>query len=387
MDQLTKTDLAIVSNSAYRTSVLIENKTFLDKLKEETINTSMEEDALLVTFIKSLRLNRVKEKEVYDKLKNDLLDFNLEKLHFKGLVHFFAYFSDGLWNDQEVCTIIIDECLKRLFETTDFIINDIRAKDVTTLLWSCANLGVEMELEDLEFMENIVNAKVRNNEFKYRADELVECCLSLWMLGLKSPQLMSEINSLDFSVFTSNNPIRSKLNSRMRLLLSCVEIEAPELLKRRLGKEKSFSESKPAPAYLLKSDNLRDVDEFLSDFKDEFQIKDKCFVAPIKDLNLAGILVKFNDDSKVYVEIVEENLMLKFEDKPSTLITLKKRLLESLGYNVILVSSFLFYFLFFLNKIYFQVTPNEYKNKDAFRTLVLTYIQNSKTAEAEMSTV
>lgn len=339
LDSLTKTDLAIVSNSAFRTSVLIENPTFLERLKTDTLNTSMDEDAILVTFVKSLRLNRVKEKEVYDKLKTDLLDFDLEKLHFKGLVHFFAYFSDGLWNDKEVSSVILEACLKRLVEYADeFVINDIRAKDITTLLWSCANLDCQLDYEDLEYLQNVVISKIRNNEFKYRSDDLVECCLSLWMLGLKSTELLDEINSLDFSQFSNNNPSRTKLNSRLRLLLTCVEIESPELLKRRLGKEKSFSESKPAPAYLLKSQNLSAVKEFLDSQTEEFGIASTSFVYPVKDLNLAGILVVFNDNSNCYVEVVEPELMLKFENKISTLMSLKKRLLQSLGYNVVVVS-------------------------------------------------
>lgn len=339
LDDLTKTDLAIVSNSAFRTSVLIENASFLERLKADTLNTSMNEDAILVTFVKSLRLNRVKEKEVYDKLKTDLLDFDLEKLHFKGLCHFFAYFSDGLWNDKEVCSVIVDACLKRLLEySDDFIVNDIRAKDITTLLWSCANLDCQVEYEDLEFLENVVISKIRKNEFKYRSDDLVECGLSLWMLGLRSNEILNEINSLDFSLFTNNNPSRTKLNSRLRLLLSCIEIEAPELLKRRLGKEKSFSEHKPAPAYLLKSENLKIVKEFLDSHTEELCIESTKFVSPIKDLNLAGIFVNFNDNTNCYVEVVDEEMMLKFDNKPSTLTSLKKRLLESLGYNVFVVS-------------------------------------------------
>lgn len=339
LDSLTKTDLAIVSNSAFRTSVLIENSTFLERLKADTLSTSMDEDAILVTFVKSLRLNRVKEKEVYDKLKTDLLDFDLEKLHFKGLVHFFAYFSDGLWNDKEVCSVIMEGCLKRLVDFSDeFVINDIRAKDMTTLLWSCANLDCDLKFEDIEFLENVVISKIRNNEFKYRSDDLVECCLSLWMLGLRSNEILDEINSLDFSQFAANNPTRTKLNSRLRLLLSCIEIEAPELLKRRLGKEKSFSESKPAPEYLLKSENLKVVKDFLDSQAGELGIEKTRFVSPVKDLNLAGILVNFSDNTNCYVEVVEEDLMLKFDNKISSLMSLKRRLLQSLGYNVVVVS-------------------------------------------------
>lgn len=341
IDRLTKTDLAIVSNSAFRTSVVIENPEFLTRLKNDTLNTTMEEDAILVTFVKSLRLNRVKEKEVYDKLKADLLEFDLEKLHFKGMVHFFAYFSDGLWNDKEVCSVIIDGCLRRLDKhSNDFVVNDIRSKDITTLLWSCANLDCQLDFENIEYLENVVISKIRNNEFKYRSDDLIECCLSLWMLGLRSKEIIDEINSLDFSQFTDNNANRVKLNSRLRLLLSCIEIEAPELLKRRLGKEKSFSEQKPAPDYLLKSKNLQSVKGFLDSEAKELGIEKTQFVSPIKDLNLAGILVNFSDNTKCYVEVVEQEMMLKFDDKISTLISLKKRLLESLGYEVVVVRSF-----------------------------------------------
>lgn len=346
IDQLGKTDLAIVSNSAFRTSVLIENPTFLARLKSDTLKTSMEEDAILVTFVKSLRLNRVKEQEIYDKLKTDLLGFDLDKLHFKGMVHFFAYFSDGLWNDKEVCNLVLEGCLKRLLKHLDeFVFNDIRAKDVTTLLWSCANLDCEIKYEDLEFLENVIISKIRNNEFKYRSDDLVECCLSLWMLGLKSTEILNEIYSFDFSLYTANNPGRVKLNSRLRLLLSCVEIEDPKLLKRRLGKEMPFSESKQAPDYLLKSKNLKAVKEFLDSQAGELSIEKTSFVCPIKDLNLAGIFVTFSDNTNCYVEVVEEELMLKFEDKVSTLISLKKRLLQFLGYNVVVVSM-LWFFLY-----------------------------------------
>ncbi|KAL5279471.1 hypothetical protein ACFFRR_003843 [Megaselia abdita] len=359
LDRLTKTDLAIVSNSAFRVSVLIENSTFLERLKADTLKTSMEEDAILVTFVKSLRLNRVKEKEVYDKLKTDLLDFDLEKLHFKGLVHFFAYFSDGLWNDKEVCNVILDGCLRRLLEFADeYVVNDIRAKDITTLLWSCANLDCQLDYEDLEFLENVVISKIRKFEFKYRSDELVECCLSLWMLGLRSSEILNEINSLDFSQFTNNNPSRAKLNSRLRLLLSCIEIEAPELLKRRLGKEKAFNESRSAPAYLLKSENLRIVKEFLDSHS--LGIESTSFVCPIKDLNLAGILVNFDDNTTCFIEVVEEDLMLKFDNKISTLMSLKKRLLETLGHNVIVL------------------TPSEYSTKDALEQHLTSHLQSLK---------
>ncbi|XP_055919827.1 uncharacterized protein LOC129951613 [Eupeodes corollae] len=330
LPELTALDLSIVGNSAYKASIPINNKAFMDKITNEILElkSSAIDDSLLVTLIKVLRFNQVKSKDICEKLDAVCSEKQLKSFEVMGLTHIFAYFVEFQWNNKKTCSKFINETLSRIRSSSQYI----RPKDMTAFLWSCAQLqqGDLLKPNDLRNIDHRVLRMVERDEFKYFPDQLINTALSLWMLGHRSRGLIAEVTSLRMNP-NSNNPDRSKLDTRHKVLLSAVAIEQPDWLMR--GKKEAFAESAPAPDYLV--NNRVGLKKAFDKLKAEGV--DAQLVLPIAGINVAGILVKQGGDQKCYLEVLEDDQILRFDQVPAAIVQLKIRLLKHLGYNVVTV--------------------------------------------------
>ncbi|XP_054743962.1 uncharacterized protein LOC129248439 [Anastrepha obliqua] len=339
---LSTLDLVMVANAAFKTSTRIESNAYNQRLIEEVLKLSPNEpsnDALLVTLVKALRLQRVYSEEVFEYLKEYCSEDIIAKLQTRGCTHLFAYFADNLWDEQ--CTIepLVKHCLRRLVPSQkfDMVSEHMRGKDLAKFLWCCAQLNCKIPASDLKRIELILLDKVDQNEFRYFVDQLVESCLSLWILGHKSFDLIEAAVSIKLrSQFSNKNYQKDlpKVESRFQVLLTCIAIEEPTWRFKNLKTPTLQNFDTPAPSYLLK--NRSDLEKITNKIGESPIVDFAKLVCPINGINIPSILVSYKEpaNSKMFVEFLSEDQELKFSKSPVGLMRLKIRLLKAMGYKV-----------------------------------------------------
>lgn len=321
-DKLTKMDLAIISISAYKTSVRLTNDKFHERIIREIVETNDTSDPfMLVAFIKSLKHNMISSKEVLDKLKNIIEQVELD---YHSLVHILPYVVETNLKSDDLIKLICERCIKSFDENA-------RAKDVQKFLHSCALLNLKIPRSDLEKCEQMIIGRLKNSEFATHFDHFVNAALSLWILDYHSFELVSTLLE-DRRFNRTGSYSRIKLDSRMKLLETCVEIERPKWLKNNVRtKFSSFVFNRPSPGFLIKSSleqvmNLNDKD------------KSAIYVQQIKNLNIAGILTVDRNGNFTHHEVLDKGTTLADKKSPNGIFQLKLRLLEKSNCKVEIVS-------------------------------------------------
>ncbi|XP_062548589.1 uncharacterized protein LOC134213498 [Armigeres subalbatus] len=343
-------DFVVLANAMYKTSVRSKNERFRSHLVEEISHLNDEDMALFVTLVKSARMNRIQSERIVIKLKSVLQNRN-ELLDFRGLSHLFAYVADNLIMDDPLKDLFLAEFNKHIeseirnhpTERNGSLRQNFRAKDLSTFLWSCSTLSISAE--DLNFevkdLLDVVFQKIENDEYRFIPDTLVDTCLCLWMMGHPSVDLMSSIfsNKQMTQNFMQDRP---KIESRRDLLLACAEIERPEAFKiiSKLQRVRAYQLDRPTPEYLVRNRvELQRVHRCLKDLTDKLQISEIKFNLPIRALNIAGLLVKMDNNEIINLDVFDRAYCLSDDQTPSGLMLLKQRLLKKMGVETHLINS------------------------------------------------
>lgn len=325
---LSTVDFACICTAAYKASVRINSKKFTQRLIQEVVSTKEIDAHIFVAFIKSLRHNQINSSHVMEALKRLRDNKELNKLDFKSLIHVFPLIADNSILDEELSGYIVDRSIETLTE-------DARAKDAQKFLYSCALLKFPIKIEHLQKLEQLVMARTEHKEFHQKFDNFVDVALSMWMLNFRSRDLIDRV-MMD-SRFSKFEPQygRVKIDSRKKLLQTCVEIEEPEWIRFIEIPTPSFNENRQAPGFLVKSS----IEKAMM----ELRGKDVKIVQQIRNLNIAGILLK-EDGSSVHIEVLDNTNSLSDGKSPNGIFGLKLRLLKEKGFEVRVVSKmFIFY--------------------------------------------
>lgn len=338
LPQMSTLDLAIVSNAAYKTSTIIGGQSYNQRLVKEALEVSAVEevgnDSLFINFIKSMRLQRVRSNEVCDHLTQICTDARrLKTLQPRGQMHIFAYLADNLWDSEDCMQPLINQFMKSIKSSgRSSFAQSVRGKDVATFLWCCAQLNCSITEEQFRAIENCLINKVHNKEFNYFPDQLVEACLSLWVLGHKSEELFHHAIQLK-----SNSPHKRqqpKVDSRLTVLLSAVQIENPTWCSNETKGFEPFNIKTKVPAYLLEGKEIP-YNQIISQLNEENIVSSATIASPINGINIPGIFVKLSTptDSDLFVEFMTPSQTLQFSRQPVFILRLKLRLLQSMGYK------------------------------------------------------
>lgn len=335
LPELNEMDLAVVSNAAYKTSTLVtgEAKTayearLVNAILNLEINTGS--DALLVSFVKALRLQQVKDERVCQHLQDICLDpIKITHIEPRGLAHIFAFFAEQLWDQNECLTVVVKRLMTLLKP------GDLRSKDLATFLWASAQLNCALTPEEIRQLELAALRKLDHGEYEYFPDNLVDTCLSLCTLGHYSKDLINAAEELKAA--QKRQRAQPKVDSRLIVLRSAVAIEQPSIAK--VKTERAFKEFDGAPAYLLK--DRPDLTKYAQELSGDADVEGVDVVCPIVGINLPSLRVQTMgaQESVYFVELLTAEQTLKFSKKPTSLIRLKKRLLESLGRKVVVLNS------------------------------------------------
>ena len=332
MTQMSTIDFAIICMATYKASVRINSKKFLDRVVQEICEPKEIDSQIFVSFIKSLRMNQINSPKVLEGMKRLRDSKELNKLDYKSLIHVFPLIADNGIVDENLSGFFVERCIETLSDES-------RAKDVQKLLYSCALLNVPVKLEHLKTLEKVVMERTEHKEFLQKFDNFVDVALSMWILNFRSRELIEKL-SIDkrFSGFVANQN-RVKIDSRKKLLETCVEIEEPSWFKIQEPTQPSFDQFRPAPRYLVKTS----LEKAMMDFR----AKDAKIVQQIRNLNIAGIVVKEENGNLVNIEVLDDTNSLSDKTSPNGIFALKLRLLKSKGCDVKVVSKF-------INFIYFS---------------------------------
>ncbi|XP_017005735.2 uncharacterized protein [Drosophila takahashii] len=332
---LSELDLAVISNAAYKTSTLITGEArgaYESCLINAVLNLQLTNgnDALLVSFVKALRLQRVKDERVCQHLQDICLDpVKLALIEPRGLAHIFAFFAEQLWDKKECLNIVVDRLMTLLKP------GDLRAKDLATFLWASAQLNCELSPQQVRQLELAALRKLDHGEYDYFQDNLVDTCLSLCTLGHYSKDLINAAEELKAA--QRRQRAQPKVDSRLNVLRSAVAIEQPSIGK--LKTEQAFKEFDRAPTYLLR--DRPDLTKYAQELSEDADVEGVDLVCPIVGINLPSLRVQTmgNQESVYFVELLTAEQTLRFSKKPTSLMRLKKRLLESLGQKVVVLNS------------------------------------------------
>ncbi|KAH8395160.1 hypothetical protein KR222_001993 [Zaprionus bogoriensis] len=339
LPSLSSFDLALISNAAYKTSTLVTGavrQAYETALEDAILNLKMEPNdsttALLICYIKALRLQRVQSERICQHLAKICLEpSQLQHMESRGLAHIFAYFAESQW-DQPKCLQALTE---RLMQYKSM---EMRAKDLTTFLWSCAQLNCSLNASQLKQLELIAYRKLDQGEYDRFADQLVDTCLSLCILGRHSKQLFDGAEELKASQQQRQRQrAQPKVDSRLTVLRAAVAIEQPGWTDVR--PEQVFKELARAPGYLLKQ--REDLTVYANQLSADADVEGVDLVCPIAGINLPSLRVQTQGDnpSVYFVELLTPQQTLKFSGAATSLIRLKRRLLEALGHRVVLLNS------------------------------------------------
>ncbi|KFB38703.1 hypothetical protein ZHAS_00006104 [Anopheles sinensis] len=340
--QLSQMDFAILANASYKTSLRLaeESEAFKRRLVDEIVNFDNTDDpALMVTLIKCARMNRLASDEIVQKVRSYVqANGHRKELDFRGLAHLFAYIADNRIKDETLEALFVEGCWARFeqeirtngFETQS---QSCRPKDIATFLWACGTLSVPMEATGVNFnmLEKAIRLKVEAGEYRYIPDVLVDTVLSLWICDRKSIGLFRLLFK-DRALVQNLRKERAKIESRKDLLLSCAEIDLPEAMDMVKAIRKpgdAFVLDRPAPEFLVRP-ALQKVAECLNHMKKagDLPLTALRFNLPVKNLNIAGILVQFANGVVVNLDVMDDKHCLSDGLTPVGLLKLKSRILE-----------------------------------------------------------
>ncbi|XP_017953845.2 uncharacterized protein LOC108649387 [Drosophila navojoa] len=331
-------DLALVSNAAYKTSTLVTGEVrqaYEDALVDATLNLKLDgdsvpDDSLLVCYVKALRFQRVHDERICQHLQSICLEqTQLTKLQPRGLAHIFAYFAEMQWDEPECMQALVERLLS-------FNPGELRAKDVSTFLWGCAQLNCNLTAEQLRKLEVFALRKLNNGEYDRFPDQLVDACLSLVILGHHSKQLFDGAEELK-AAQRQRQRAQPKVDSRLTVLRSAVAIEHPDWTD--VKTKQAFKELARAPAYLLSQ--REDLTAYANQLSADAEVEGVDLVCPIAGINLPSLRVQTQGEqaSIYFIELLTPQQTLKFSRSATSLLRLKRRLLEALGQRVVLLHS------------------------------------------------
>uniref|UniRef100_A0A1A9WHI3 RAP domain-containing protein n=1 Tax=Glossina brevipalpis TaxID=37001 RepID=A0A1A9WHI3_9MUSC len=344
LDDLRTLDLAIICNAIYKTATSVNIDKFNQRIIEEVLKINIEhgqDGGILVTFLKLMRFLRLRSPSVCEYLAEICKNPDcLSKLQVKGQLHIFAYLTECLWDNEECSQPIIESFFKNILHPKrfEFHIEAIRGKDLCTFLWCCAQMNCSLTPEQLRYIENNLFDKVKEGEFEYYPDQLVDSCLSLWMLGHKSQKLLDCTLRIKSEAKPSKRA-QPKVDNRLTVLMSASQIEQPSWCSSLLKGFKAYDINANVPSYLPKSSDFN-LKELCSKWSQEENVETAQIVCPINGINIPSIYVKFlsPDGNAVLVEFLSKQQSLKFSQQPIAIVRLKLRLLQALNHKIVVVT-------------------------------------------------
>ncbi|XP_046403443.1 uncharacterized protein LOC124169022 isoform X2 [Ischnura elegans] len=239
INELSDTEMILISEVAFKTGLKINNPVFLDHLissVSEDILKLVKDPAHLVVVVKALRHNRSHDRNFLRSMQKCFIEDNqiLSRYNFAGLTHLIALYADALYSDQNFLNYLIDGAIVS-FDAPDSYnpFNEKgkgRAKDIARLLWAAGYLGIQISENVIE--GNIIptiEEKIKSGVYKNQQNVLIDTILSLWIMGYKPVNLIPHVFTKEIKKYLlETHQVRYK--ARLQLLSTCISIETPRVM-------------------------------------------------------------------------------------------------------------------------------------------------------------
>lgn len=350
VDILTQEDLCILCNSAFKTSTKIKNRILLEKIKNH-INDNLcilNDPAVFVTFVKTLRHNRYQDEDILNSIKCTMF-FNktLYLYPFTCMCHILALYADYLYYDEQILSVFSKRCLE-LLQTSTFKTKSVylteqpRSKDIKRFLWALSNLNYPLSKTDIDkiVLPQII-VRVDSGEFRSDPGSLIQMILYLWMMQYKPYNLIKQFVTPEIVQTIRTQQIACK--DSLELLLYCIYYEESHLFQELKIQPEKMARNYNMDVQLAKRPTLRKIIDNLTTIglehdMDKFEVG--CQIPGINIIGVTGFQKKIY--KSVHIEVLDEYTCLKNSDNvPSGLMQLKLRILEKSDEGLIVVSSFL----------------------------------------------
>lgn len=339
-------DLCIVLNAIYKTSTWLQDSSLAVEvtqiLKNNLDNIILETD-LFTTIIKFLR--QAGYHELY--LMNSIIEFLmshqsiLSTMNFTAKVHLLALYAEARFYQHEFLSTLVDECLRNLAlhsNRTSFrshLTEHPRPKDITRFLWATSYLGYDLDKQVLdEVIIPQITRRMLDHEYKNQPEEVIGSLLFLWMLGARPVTLFEKALTAQL-MYKLKGKQRVRYNLRLCLLLSAVQTEAPNIVKKELFKEMNTLKIwKPKlELHLQRRQHLCNVFMAMKNLAGTLKLsRIKCeFNVPY--IYIAGITAETSNGKEISVEVLDSTVCLHKSELPNGLMKFKLQLSEALGYT------------------------------------------------------
>ncbi|KAG8229743.1 hypothetical protein J437_LFUL007918 [Ladona fulva] len=244
MEKMTPLEIVLVANIAFRTGTKVISPIFVkhvvDVIYEDP--TYLSDPAIFVSIVKTLRLNQCHDYTLLEKLKKYFcIGKNLSRYNFTALVHLLALYADASYGNREFLSYLINTTTKSMLHSGSYrpyeekskssAATRVRMKDLARLLWASSYLGFKINSEMInEYVIPMILDKAQRGLYNSKLETLVDSILSLWMMGYKPLELLTYVTSRDAIEFMSKIK-QVRYNYRLQLLITCITIEAPEVVK------------------------------------------------------------------------------------------------------------------------------------------------------------
>lgn len=357
MDRLDEIHFAMVANAAFKCSLKLSNERFNARLEAEVLKYSPESQVdiqLLITFIKSIRHNRVVSSPVLDKVDTLVCDGEaLSDADFRGYAHLFALFAESRHISPKLGRVLNEKCMQAIHrehhrmqkEDENFRMTpEFRQKDLRMYLWANAFLNLKsLSRDDLEKITEFFLHQIGQEEPHHKLDDIVDASLSLAMLNYYPKRLVAMVQKEGSFYKQSQQRAqnRVRLDSRFFLLTSSVAIEAPKLIAEQWKDHQSTDFTTPAPDYLMKGrDFFAGLQGIMEGLAGKLDLAKISSIVPIKHSNIASYLLEFGNGGSAIVEVLDRSNTMSDRRTPHGIMALKLRLLACLGRDVVLVSGY-----------------------------------------------
>lgn len=201
INSLTVEELCIICNSFFRTSTKINNRVFLNTVKN-TLSDNLyilKDPALFMTLIKVIRHNKYQDDDLLATISCAIF-FNktLECYSFTALCHILALYADFLYYDEKIINFFTKKGIQQIKDSVftskrSFFLEHMRAKDIKRFIWALSMFSAFHPLDGNDIKTVLVPKileRAESGEFDQDVDSLVDIILYLWMLNHRAYELV-----------------------------------------------------------------------------------------------------------------------------------------------------------------------------------------------------
>ncbi|XP_068084120.1 uncharacterized protein [Anabrus simplex] len=180
--------------------------------------------------------------------------------------------------------------------------------------------------------------RLSSGEYSRHPEEIINSILSIWILGYKPEELFMKAVTKE-AMRHLKSKTRYRHNSRLLLLLRCVNIEMPHLLsEEHLGWKSTNVAKADLQKHIQKRILLQKVYTKMKSLSNTSKYDEVTLEFSIPNLNIAGIVMKNLSGDVLHIEVLDPTVCLYKSCAPHGLMQLKIRLLKALGKDILIIN-------------------------------------------------